>query len=300
MEKRMVPERVIRMREAWAKGDAARDAGNSEPENIVKYRDISYGEFGVYNLLDLYKPTAEGKYPVIVNIHGGGYFYGDKELYRFYCMHLCEKGFAVVNFNYRLSPEYIFPAALEDINSVFVWIEKNAEKYGLDSSKLFVIGDSAGAQLASHYGALNSNEEFAAMYDLPKHTIKIKGLGLACGMYDVRKRAENDGEGHVFADYLGDLNRVKEPEFDVLGNITGNYPPTFVFSAENDFLLSECQPMYELLKSRGIKTKMSIFGNKEDKEVAHVFHVNMKLAEGEKANEMQVEFFKDLMKNVDR
>ena len=56
---------------------------------------------------------------MIVNIHGGGYFYGDKELYRFYCMHLAEYGFAVINYNYRLSPENKFPAPLEDTFSVF-------------------------------------------------------------------------------------------------------------------------------------------------------------------------------------
>ena len=59
--------------------------------------------------LDVYRQKdATGKLPVIVSVHGGGWVYGDKERYQFYCMDLAERGFAVVNFSYRLAPEYKF------------------------------------------------------------------------------------------------------------------------------------------------------------------------------------------------
>ena len=73
---------------AWAKSDASRDAGVKEPEGIKKLTDICYAESetedeGKWHLMDIYYPEddklSKVKYPVIVSVHGGGWFYGDKE-----------------------------------------------------------------------------------------------------------------------------------------------------------------------------------------------------------------------------
>lgn len=82
--------------------------------------------------LDVYRPRArEGeKLPVIISVHGGGWVYGDKDGYQFYCMGLAERGFAVVNFSYRLAPEAKFPASLEDTNAVFRYYRSGEEKLG--------------------------------------------------------------------------------------------------------------------------------------------------------------------------
>lgn len=88
-------------------------------------------------VLDVYRPKdTEGNLPVIVSVHGGGWVYGDKELYQYYCMSIAQRGFAVVNFTYRLAPEYQFPAPMEDTNSVFAWILDNKDKYGMDVANL--------------------------------------------------------------------------------------------------------------------------------------------------------------------
>ena len=119
------------VREMFGKGDAERDAGLRTPEDITRFDDIAYGSDPKYQLLDVYRPKgAEGPLPVIISVHGGGWVYGDKEVYQFYCMSLAERGFAVVNFSYRLAPEHKFPASLEDTNSVCAWVMENAEKYG--------------------------------------------------------------------------------------------------------------------------------------------------------------------------
>lgn len=290
---KFTPISVRLMRKAWAKNDAVRDAGLTEPDNIVKYKNIEYSGG---NLLDLYRPDEDSLCPVIVDIHGGGYFYGDKELYRFYCMMLATKGFAVVNYNYRLSPENKFPAPLEDTNEVFVWVEENAAKYHLDLNNVFLMGDSAGAQLASQYGAINTNEAYAKLFNIRKHNIKVKGLLLACGLYDLYKKAEDPNSKTLMNNYVGKKYDIaSDPKADVLGNITADYPPTFLFTSENDFLHDECKPMYDLLISKGIKAKMHVFGTKEQKEIGHVFHLDFRYDEGTKANAMQIEFINELI-----
>lgn len=135
------------IREMFKKADDIRDAGLSTPENVVRYDDIQYGNDPKWNVLDVYRPkgTDGKKLPIIVSVHGGGWVYGDKERYQYYCMSLVQHGFTVVNFTYRLSPEFKFPAAIEDANSVFAWLLDNADKYAFDTNNIFAVGDSAGA-----------------------------------------------------------------------------------------------------------------------------------------------------------
>lgn len=156
-----LPKVTRRMFEA---SDKKRDAGLTTPDDIIRFDDISYGRYGKWNLLDVYRPKKETvinmddhingsqkKLPVIVSVHGGGWVYGDKDVYQHYCMSLASRGFAVVNYTYRLAPEDKFPASLYDTDAVFRWIYENADYYGLDTDNVYAVGDSAGANLLAIY-----------------------------------------------------------------------------------------------------------------------------------------------------
>ena len=97
------------VRSSFGRSDAARDAGLATPEDVIRYDDLRYGDDAQWQVLDVYRPrTAENTpLPVIVSVHGGGWVYGDKAVYQFYCMSLAQRGFAVVNFSYRLTPQNI-------------------------------------------------------------------------------------------------------------------------------------------------------------------------------------------------
>ena len=299
--KDQVPKRVFDTRRAWAEGDGIRDAELVEPETVEKYRNIMYGRHCFLNLLDLYIPKDRSKtagngtkWPVIISIHGGGWFYGDKELYRFYCMHLAEYGFAVVNFNYRLAPENHFPAPIEDTAAVFNWVSANAERYNLDKNNIFMTGDSAGAQLVSQMACIVSNPEYASLFniEIPKD-LKFNAVSLACGIYSFPSMEEKDKLVENIADYLGDLSLLNDLRTKVLDHITDKYPPAYVFSSYCDFLFDACEPMSNLISSRGAESRYEIFGAPERMDIGHVFHVNMKLEESERANKAQTDFFKE-------
>ena len=99
-----------------AKSDRKRDSQIPLPQGVHQTCDISYGPYGKWNLLDIYHPEGCDCCPVILNIHGGGFVYGTKEIYKRYCMDLARRGFTVVNINYRLAPRWKFLTPLEDIN----------------------------------------------------------------------------------------------------------------------------------------------------------------------------------------
>jgi acetyl esterase/lipase len=121
------------IRAMFKEGDDIRDAGLTTPEDVVRYDDIVFAQDDSCQKLDVYRPRdAEGSVlPVIVSVHGGAWVYGDKELYRFYCMSLAQYGFAVVNFSYRLGPEWNYPASFDDMDQVLRLIPLLAGKYGL-------------------------------------------------------------------------------------------------------------------------------------------------------------------------
>jgi len=136
------------MRHGAALNDDKRDAGLMTPGDVKRVDDIKYGP-ARENVLDVYYPkNGNEPYPVIISVHGGGWVYGDKERYQYYCMDLAKRGFAVVNFTYRLAPESKYPAQMEDVVSVFEWVFEKAGEYKFDLGNLFAVGDSAGARLA--------------------------------------------------------------------------------------------------------------------------------------------------------
>lgn len=288
------------------KGDEKRDLNLVEPEGIAAVFDINYaGNQDEYNLLDIYFPKGtDKKLPVIVSIHGGGYVYGTKKTYKFYGMYLAEQGFTVVNFNYHLAPKYKFPTPLRETNQVLEWICQHAKEYHMDLNNVFLVGDSAGAQLCSQYTAIATNEEYAKLFDFNVPTeIKIRAIALNCGMYknsvEEAKASKDSFTASILTDYFG-KNPQKHYEYyerkiDVLGHINACYPPTYIMTSYYDFLRANAEPMYNFLKSKGIETEWKCYGTEEKKYMQHVCHVNMNLEEAKKINSDECEFFKKYM-----
>ncbi|MDO5014900.1 MAG: alpha/beta hydrolase [Clostridia bacterium] len=125
------------------------------------------------------------KYPVLVNIHGGGWIIGDKKNSTGFCLQFADAGIFVMNINYGLPPKYLFPHQMQTSMLAFKWLEKNAEKYNLDLDNVFVSGDSAGSHMTSLVGAIQSSEEYAKALGVEQSDIDIKGYMMFCGIYDV-------------------------------------------------------------------------------------------------------------------
>lgn len=276
----------------FANSDRKRDAAIPLPDGVTQCRNISYGSHGKDNLLDVYYPDdTTAPLPTIVSIHGGGYVYGDKEIYRRYGMDMARRGFAFVNFNYRLAPRWKFPTPLADTNAVLEWVAKNAQRYHLDPNRIILLGDSAGAQLASQYAAIHCNPEYAALFELKLAKVQICALGLHCGMYDLSEVAAAPRKG-IYLDYLGKELSRDDPRLRVLQAIGRNYPPTFLATACHDFLRGHAEPMYHFLQQKGVQCTWRCYGSESDKTVAHVFHVNITLPEAVQCNDDAAAFFR--------
>lgn len=88
--------------------------------------------------------------PVFVYVHGGGWCYGNVETVDRLCRRIADRsGCAVLSVDYRLAPEHVYPAALEDVETALRWIRKEGNGLGVDPSRLAIGGDSSGGQLAT-------------------------------------------------------------------------------------------------------------------------------------------------------
>lgn len=286
------------VRENFKKGDDIRDAGLTTPRDVIRFDDIVYGTDEKWQVLDVYRPAdCEGKkLPVIVSVHGGGWVYGDKERYQYYCMSLVKHGFAVVNFTYRLAPEFMFPAPLEDTNLVMEWIVANAKEYGLDTENVFAVGDSAGGHILGLYTAIYTNEDYARNYSFKvPGGINIKAVALNCGVYRVEVKGDEDMTTQLMADYLPEGGSDKELEQICIENhVTEDYLPTMLMTCKQDFLVDQPAIMEKRLIENGVPYQMHYYASRTE-ELGHVFHLNMKLDKAHECNKTQCEFFKSFL-----
>ena len=119
------------------------------------FHDIPYREVnGVRLTLDAHIPDGAGPFAAAILVHGGGWVAGDKQQYITYIFQpLSDAGFAWFSINYRLAPQYTFPADADDVEEAIRWVKANASKYKIDANRIALIGESAGGHLVSLVGA---------------------------------------------------------------------------------------------------------------------------------------------------
>src|SRR6266404_9265660 len=119
------------------------------PAQDVK-RDIPYVDSAhERQVLDVYSPHDAKNLPVVFWIHGGGWQTGDKTSVQIKPQVFVDKGFVFVATNYRLLPSVDMATIVRDIAKSIRWVHDHIAEYGGDPKRLFIMGHSAGAQLAA-------------------------------------------------------------------------------------------------------------------------------------------------------
>lgn len=128
-----------------------------ERHDVEVLRDIPYQPTGrPEHLLDVYLPTrGEGPFPVVFYVHGGGFRILSKNTHWIMGLLFARRGYVVFNINYRLAPDFAFPAALEDAAAALEWVRDNASTYLGDADRLVFAGESAGANVATALAAMS-------------------------------------------------------------------------------------------------------------------------------------------------
>lgn len=122
-------------------------------EAIIQSTNIVYGQSD-HELLtaDTYKPKLQQRpLPVLVLVHGGAWQTGSKEMYTSWAQAFAAEGYFVMAINYRLAyaDKSSFPGVLQDLNCAFNWLVQHSHELNLDTNKIGMVGDSAGAHLSA-------------------------------------------------------------------------------------------------------------------------------------------------------
>ncbi|MEN4761790.1 alpha/beta hydrolase fold domain-containing protein [Chryseobacterium sp. C39-AII1] len=214
------------------------------PQNIKIDQDVEYKNVNGLSLkADVYYPSDQSKkYPGIAMVHGGGWISGSKENEKFMAMELASKGYLVIAIGYRLADVAKYPAGVEDIETGIDWLKKNYGKYSLNKKKMGVLGESAGAQMATLVGVKKKN--------------KIQAIVNVDGIVSfIHPEAE---ESTYAAYWLGgdrENNLKNWKEASPLEYVDKNTPPTLFINSSQPRFHAGRDDMMKKLKSYNIPTE---------------------------------------------
>jgi acetyl esterase/lipase len=216
---------------------------HSEPWR--RARDLSYGEFGRRNRLDVWAREdlpRDGKAPVLLQVHGGAWVMGSKEQQAMPLMaHMAERGWVCVAINYRLSPRSTWPDHIVDVKRAIAWVKENIADFGGDPEFVAITGGSAGGHLAS-LAALSAGEP-AWQPGFEHADTSVVAAVPFYGVYDWTNR---DGTGMVgMEDFLAqhvlktrmDQDRETWDQASTMSWVGPHAPPFMVVHGTNDTLV---------------------------------------------------------------
>ncbi|MEW6360117.1 MAG: alpha/beta hydrolase [Planctomycetota bacterium] len=114
-------------------------------------RRVTYATVDGENLqFDVFWPRGEGPFPMVINFHGGSWTKTNQEIFpEPMCKWLSNRGYTVFNVSYRLAPRHQFPAQINDGLGAVIYIKEHAAEYNGDPTRVAIMGDSAGGNLAA-------------------------------------------------------------------------------------------------------------------------------------------------------
>lgn len=147
--------------------------------------DIAYGPDDAHRL-DLYLPAVDDA-PVIVYIHHGGWYTGDRAEVPEMVLRFVERGYAVASIDYRLAPEHPFPAPVHDVKRAIRELKVIADETGrIDGESLVLYGISAGGHLAAFAAATVGDFEPTDLTDAQAgHDSSVAGIVVSAGPSDL-------------------------------------------------------------------------------------------------------------------
>lgn len=240
-----------RMREALL---AATPHMDVRPPDLAEVRDLMVPGAEGERCARLYRPNgADEAGPCTFYMHGGGYVVGDLESHDRLCRRLAAKsGHRVLAIDYRLAPEHVWPAGVEDCLAAFDWLcGPGAEAVGALPDRIAVAGDSAGGGLAA---ILAQSRRDRICFQLLIYPL--------LQLVERRKPRPKLLEGHLLSSftldqivraYLSDADQASELTVSpLLNNDLAGLPPAHIVAAELDPLLDEGQAYRDRLAAAGI------------------------------------------------
>lgn len=207
-------------------------------------------------------PGVRENLPVIMDVHGGGFSSGDAKMDKNRDIHLAMHVPAiVVAINYRLAPEWRYPAALRDCRAAWQWIYESIARYGGDPTRMGLFGASAGGGLCAAL-AFYLRDHGGPAIALNALMVPALGIGTTLSKDQMRFGAPvlSDSKGrNIYRTYLGSLNG-EYPSYYAVPNAAIDFiglPPTLIIAGEYDPLREDA--MYYARRLREADVPLELY-----------------------------------------
>ena len=245
--------------------------GAPEPavyEDVEEIPSVAYLNRGEVPLaMDIFRPEgSEGReLPVIIAVHGGGLFLGDRGLERPYCRMLAHKGYLVFSIEYRLAPKADLCQQLDDVCAGMDTVGRILVHFDVDFSRIFLVADSAGAYLGAYAAAMHDSKKLQDAIGYEPSKMTFAAVGFICGMFYINKTLQEQiyGDRRLDKKFLEYMD-IEHPE------IIGNMPPAFLITSCGDTFNNYSLRFNRALQKGGRTSKLIYFG---DEALQHIFPI---------------------------
>jgi len=213
--------------------------------------DLPYGEAeGEKLLLDAHVPAGDGKFPVVLIVHGGGWMNGDKETDIVPLFAPVATNFVWFSINYRLAPAHPWPACFEDVETAIRWVKAHAAEYKGDPKHIALLGYSAGGHLVTLAGThADADAEVQAVAAMAPPTDLVadneRRGGLSVSMCNLFSYANSN---------ITDDVRAVLKEHSPVTYVRPGLPPFFILqgSADKTVPAEQSKAFHDKLKAAGV------------------------------------------------
>lgn len=277
------------------------------PAGIAAKLNQRYDEADDNAYLDVFHPSViegSGKsLPTIVWVHGGGWIGGSKDEVANYLRILAGKGYTTVGVDYSLAPGKTYPTPIRQVLAALAYLEKNAESLHVDTSRIFLAGDSAGAQIAAQTANVISVPSYAEAVGVEPSIERpeLRGVILYCGPYDIGL-ARPGGVLGIFVNtvlwsYSGRKDYMNDRRFalvSVINYVTPDFPPTFISVGNGDPLAPQSRAFADVLSGLGVYVDSLFFPDGYTPALPHEYQFNLDTDAGRLALERSLKFLSGL------
>ncbi len=210
----------------------------------------------------VYRPDTPPPHPAIVSFHGGGWTLGSTDMDDYRNHELTrQSGCAIVSVNYRLAPEFPYPAALNDCYTAITWVAQHAINLGIDPTRIGVAGSSAGGNLAAA-STIRSRDERGPSIAFMLLFYPVCDADLERPSY--AKYGENFGLTAAkmrwfWQQYVPNQRDRKNPYVSPLRGQLHGLPRTFILVAECDPLRDEAEAFADALNATDVPTDITCY-----------------------------------------
>jgi acetyl esterase/lipase len=175
--------------------------------------------------MDLYFPDSGGPWPVLVFVHGGGWTEGDKAGVD----NRLASGYLLVSINYRLYPDYRFPAMIEDVKCAIRSLRAHAREYNLEPERIALIGHSAGGHLVALAGMADEQAGWDVGEYL-EYSSRVQAVVVLAGPVDLSRSFPNWVEELILNVFGSEQQASGSP----ISYVSPDDPPFFILHGDAD------------------------------------------------------------------